>query len=65
MIELESSRAYRKLYVYVSLTSLLIFQLEGVHNEQSDADFYILHELLKDYLSLLGVVKVVHRLSNQ
>jgi len=34
-------------------------KLEGVHNEQSDADFYILHELLKDYLSLLGVVKDV------
>ena len=37
---------------------LLSFQLEVVHMEQSNADFYILHELIKDYLSLLGVVKV-------
>uniref|UniRef100_A0A0P6ESB0 Sorting nexin-2 n=1 Tax=Daphnia magna TaxID=35525 RepID=A0A0P6ESB0_9CRUS len=34
-------------------------KLEGVHNDQSNADFYILHELIKDYLSLLGVVKDV------
>ncbi|EFX90126.1 sorting nexin-2-like [Daphnia pulex] len=34
-------------------------KLEGVHNDQSNADFYILHELIKDYLGLLGVVKDV------
>lgn len=39
---------------------LLALQLEDVHNEQSDADFYILHELIKDYLSLLVVVKVIN-----
>ena len=53
--------------LWVSMSDLCLvwfFQLEGVHNEQSDADFYILHELLKDYLSLLGVVKVVHCLNN-
>ena len=43
------------MFLMLNLTSL---QLEDVHNEQSDADFYILHELIKDYLSLLGVVKV-------
>lgn len=35
-----------------------------MHNEQSDADFYILHELIKDYLSLLGVVKVYYIAAN-
>jgi len=34
-------------------------KLEAVHNEQASYDFYILHELLKDYVGLLGVVKDV------
>lgn len=33
------------------------FQVESLHLEQANTDFYILCELLKDYIGLLGAVR--------
>jgi sorting nexin-1/2 len=33
-------------------------KVEAVHKQQADTDFYVLSELLKDYISLIGSVKV-------
>jgi hypothetical protein len=32
--------------------------VEALHNEQANADFSILCELLKDYIALTGAIKV-------
>jgi sorting nexin-1/2 len=34
--------------------------VEALHNEQANADFSVLCELLKDYIALIGAIKVVH-----
>lgn len=34
-----------------------LFQVEALHIEQANTDFYILCELLKDYIGLLGAVR--------
>lgn len=34
-------------------------KVESLHNEQSNTDFYVLCELLKDYIGLLGAIKEV------
>jgi hypothetical protein len=33
-------------------------QVEALHNEQANADFSVLCELLKDYVALIGAIKV-------
>jgi hypothetical protein len=33
--------------------------VEALHNEQANADFSVLCELLKDYVALIGAIKVV------
>jgi len=33
-------------------------KMEALHKEQSDQDFYVMAELLKDYINLIGAVKV-------
>lgn len=35
-------------------------QIEGLHYEQSNTDFSILCEMLKDYIALIGSVKVCY-----
>jgi len=35
-------------------------KVESVHQAQSDADFYILSELIHDYVSMVHAVKVIH-----
>lgn len=34
-------------------------KIEQLHKDQSEHDFYVMAELLKDYVALLGSVKVV------
>jgi sorting nexin-1/2 len=34
--------------------------VEALHNEQANADFSVLCELLKDYVALIGAIKVMH-----
>lgn len=36
---------------------MILFQIESLHYEQANADFFILSETLKDYIGLLGAVK--------
>jgi hypothetical protein len=36
----------------------LYLQVEALHNEQANADFSVLCELLKDYIALTGAIKV-------
>lgn len=36
---------------------IFIFQVEALHLDQANTDFFILCELLKDYLGLLGAVR--------
>ena len=33
-------------------------KIEALHKEQSEQDFYTMAELLKDYIALMGAVKV-------
>jgi hypothetical protein len=33
--------------------------VEALHNEQANADFSVLCELLKDYVALIGAIKVL------
>jgi len=33
-------------------------KIEQLHKDQSEQDFYVMAELLKDYIALLGSVKV-------
>ena len=33
-------------------------KLDGLHMEQADSDFFIFSELIKDYVALIGSVKV-------
>ena len=33
-------------------------KIEAVQKQQADTDFYVLAELLKDYIALIGSVKV-------
>lgn len=35
-------------------------KIEAVHRQQVDTDFYVIAELLKDYIALIGAVKVRH-----
>lgn len=37
---------------------LSLFQVESLHNEQANTDFSILCELLKDYIALVGAIRV-------
>lgn len=37
----------------------IFFQVESLHHEQSNTDFYVLCELIKDYIGLLGAIKEV------
>lgn len=38
-------------------------KVEHVHGEQASADFYLLSELIKDYIGLVGAVKDVFQVS--
>ena len=40
-------------------------KVESVHQAQSDADFYVLSELIHDYVGMVHAVKVTHWLSGQ
>lgn len=34
-------------------------KIETLHKEQSEADFFIMAEMMKDYVALMGAVKVL------
>ena len=38
-------------------------KIELIHKNQADSDFYLMAELLKDYIALIGTVKVSHSAS--
>lgn len=57
-----SQQTPKKKYLIVKLIIIinsrnLTFQVEALHIEQANTDFFILCELLKDYLGLLGSVR--------
>lgn len=33
-------------------------KIEAIHRQEADTDFYVIAELLKDYIALIGAVKV-------
>lgn len=40
-------------------------KIEIIHKEQAEADFFTMSELMKDYVALMGAVKVsIHPLAN-
>lgn len=39
-------------------------KIEQLHKEQSEQDFFVMAELLKDYIALLGSVKVLEYLNH-
>lgn len=46
-----------KLYLLI-LSTKTFLQVEALHNDQANTDFSIMCELLKDYIALIGAVKV-------
>lgn len=49
------------LYIYFFFC-IHMLQVESVRTEQANTDFSIFCELLKDYIGLIGAVKVCHYL---
>jgi len=50
-------------YIYIYIFFFIrMLQVESVRTEQANTDFSIFCELLKDYMGLIGAVKVCHTL---